>query len=53
LVFHAYIIKCTVQEANLPVKNLGRQLCVEGFNSGVEGLNFGNKMEFVSPLCVF
>jgi hypothetical protein len=24
----------------IPVKNLGRQLCEEGFNFGVEGLNY-------------
>jgi hypothetical protein len=38
LVFHAYINEMQVQEAESPVRNLVRQRCAEGFNSGVKGL---------------
>jgi hypothetical protein len=40
--------KCTVQRNKIRSKNLVRQLCAEGFNSGVKGLMNQHQLDTLS-----
>jgi hypothetical protein len=48
------LTKCTVQEAKSPVKNLVMHCCAKGFNTGVKGLRWEEKCDFLLhvSLCV-
>ena len=46
-----FLLRVSINILKAPVKNSGRQCCLEGFNSGFKGLN--QKISFFSSVCVF
>jgi hypothetical protein len=53
LAFHAYINEMHGSRSKVPVKNLVRQRCAEGFNSGVKGIRIFVLTETYWYLLVF